>query len=213
MCPGAVLVLVALGGVAGCGSLKAEILEMQEAAPLTRDGALEGVAFDCVVRTRTSDQEQLVYRVNVLNARGRPIASYDKLYSDPRGNVAAQRTFLAGTSLSEDHRLRVTIPIDQLEVTPDDMPFGALYGVYRANNECLVAVRKQVRLPARARAALDEHLQQRFNLSPPPPTGGAEQPPPVTRRSRTPSPESDEAEQSLAPAAILPILDLLARRP
>lgn len=205
----AILLILPLGGVAGCSLLSAEILEVQEAAPLSRDGTLEGVAFDCVVRTRSADQEQLVYRVNVLNARGRLIASYDRQFSDSRGNVAAQRTFLVGTSLPEDQRLRVIIPIEQLEVTPDDMPFGALYGIYRANDECLAAVRKQARLPARARAALDEYHQRRFQLSPPDAAGTDE--PPSNDGSRPPAPHADRPEQSLSPAVFLPSAALLAR--
>lgn len=124
-------VLVA-GGCCGCFQPSARFLKT-DCVRGVDDDKQESLAFLSDIELNNLEGEQVVYRVGLLNAAGRPIRSSDGRYEDPSGQVCATKTYLAAGAPYTCEDARVTIPMDQLEVKAEDQPVAAEYSVALAN--------------------------------------------------------------------------------
>ncbi|HUU82160.1 MAG TPA: LysM peptidoglycan-binding domain-containing protein [Phycisphaerae bacterium] len=114
-----------------------------------RDG-LAAMAFVATVDTRDFAGQQLVYRVGLVDSKGKAIKSGNGRFQDTRGNVAATRTLMAPEARWTFENVRVTIPAAELEVGPGDLPVWAHFGVYQPNGRRLSSqfARLPLRIPA-----------------------------------------------------------------
>jgi nucleoid-associated protein YgaU len=130
------VVSILLLPLAGCAGPGARFVRTDCSESRGTD-ASRALAFASTIETRGLAGEQIVYRVNVLDKRGRPVRSRDGRYQDSAGHVAATRTFMVPQSPWTLDEARVSIPIEQLEAAVADTPLIAEFLVARPDGQRL----------------------------------------------------------------------------
>ena len=133
--------LLTLAGAAGCSWEPASgvTLLATHARRVVEDGRLSAIGFTSSFQAAGGQQRQLVYRVEIQDARGRPIASRDGRYQNASGHVAVGRTVMLLRPDSSVQEVRVRIPVEELEVRSADEPIWANVGLYRPDDICLAS--------------------------------------------------------------------------
>lgn len=165
---------------AGCTEPNVTIMHAT-CAPARESGKSDSVEFVSDIETRNLDQQQLILRVNLEDSRRHPIVSSDGRFQDSAGHVAATRAFMVLQSPWTIEHAVVAIPLDQLELKPEDMPAIAVFSACLPDGTVLASSR--VRLPVgTASAAFPERIE--------PQTAPDQGPPPAARTQL-----SNEAER------------------
>jgi nucleoid-associated protein YgaU len=141
-----------LMALAGCGPPSARFLRADCIREPSDDGG-ESIAFISTVRISNVTDDQILYWVKLVNARNEPIPSSDDSYRDAEGGVSAGRTFMVPQPNWEFERLRVAIPIEQLEIRPADVPVSVEFAVCRPDGTVLASEQVPLSRPRDERAA------------------------------------------------------------
>lgn len=103
-----------------------------EAKPNVEEGKIKSVTFLAAFRADNLSDEQVVYKVRVLNRRNEPIRSGNGTFRDTDGDVAASKTYMIGPSPFVVPDAQVSIPARELEVRRGDLPISAEFLVFDA---------------------------------------------------------------------------------
>ncbi len=164
--------LLLLAGAAGCswGPASGVTLMTTHARRVVEDGRLIAIGFTSSFQAAGSEQRQLVYRVEIQDARGRPIASRDGRYENASGHVAVGRTIMLLRRDSSLQEVMVRIPVEELEVRSADEPIWATVGLYRPDDICLASHFVQLPLDRRDNEVLAPNRRRAGSLSSAPAT-------------------------------------------
>lgn len=106
-----------------------------EAKPNVEEGKIKSVTFLAAFRADNLTDQQIVYKVRVLNRRNEPIRSGNGTYRDTDGDVAASKTYMIGPSPFVVPDAQVSIPARELEVRRGDLPISAEFIVFDAGGK------------------------------------------------------------------------------
>jgi hypothetical protein len=149
-----------------------------EAKPNVEEGKIKSVSFLAAFRADNLTDEQVVYKVRVLNRRNEPLRSGNGTYRDTEGDVAASKTYMIGPSPFVVPDAQVTIPARELEVRRGDLPISAEFIVFDAAGKELAKTTGPI--PVRSAGSrstprqADETDASRTSREPPPPEKGRE---------------------------------------
>jgi len=130
--------------VTGCAQPGVQIVTVRSHSVEVPNGEF-GVRFDADVSTHGMAGRQFLYQVTLNDRNGDPCLSRDGRYQTRTGQVAAARTFFVHYPVQRFDDLKVTIPADQLEFGPDDLPVDATMGIYDPSGNVIAT--KQCPLP------------------------------------------------------------------
>lgn len=105
--------------------------------PIGDRDALKAVMFHSTFKASGLDSQQLLYRVRLLDRNQRPIQSRDKRFADSQGSVSALRTLMVLQSPWVFENEQLSIPAEQLEVAPSDLPASAEFAVFQTEGQLL----------------------------------------------------------------------------
>jgi len=103
-----------------------------EAKPNVEDGKIKSVTFLAAFQADNLTDQQVVYKVRILNRRNEPLRSANGAYRDSEGDVAASKTYMIGPSPFVVPDAQVSIPARELEVRRGDLPISAEFFVFDA---------------------------------------------------------------------------------
>jgi len=150
-------VLPLMVAASGCAQNGAEFVAVR-CVPQAGPQRVEAFSFQAVADVRGYEGQQVVYKVEVVDYRGQPIRSGDTRYATTDGNVAASRSYLVADTPQRLDRLRVSIPVDELELEQNHLPAGARFTVADAAGQVLATAYCQVpiRTEREIRPPMDE---------------------------------------------------------
>lgn len=125
----------AMALLAATGCAPAVKFLQNEAKPNVEEGKIKSVTFWSAFRADNLTDQQVVYKVRVLNRRNEPIRSGNGTYRDTDGDVAASKTYMIGPSPFVVPDAQVTIPARELEVRRGDLPISAEFVVFDAGGK------------------------------------------------------------------------------
>lgn len=134
-------------GSAGRSSAPRSVRLLDSAAlRIARRGKPAGMAFTSTFHAKGFQGEQLLYRVRLVQGRDKPVRSDDGRFEDADGGVGASKSVFVWNQDSGTRRVRVVIPEEELELSPDMGPVWAIMGIHLADGTALV--RHVVRIPS-----------------------------------------------------------------
>lgn len=114
--------------------------------------APETLSFVSTFEAQNLAGEQIIYRVNLLNAAERAIPSTTQQFRDAQGRVAATKALMVLQPMWTFEDARVAIPYNQFVVKPEDLPVTAEIAVCNPDGAVLAMERVLVPLPGTSAA-------------------------------------------------------------
>ncbi len=134
---GLLLPILLVGMSVGCAlSPRVEFLQVT-CDRVQRGGDLQAVSFGSSIKAHGLAGQQVIYRVDLVDSRLRPLRSANDRFRNAAGNVAASKSLFVHESPSTFEDVRVTIPVVELEIHTRDRPVLAEFRVCLPNGECL----------------------------------------------------------------------------
>lgn len=113
-----------LGG--GCGSSATGPREVRAECRLVRGSkTIEAITCRASFNTGGLSGEQVVIDVGLVNRDGRPLRSATGKFANERGHVSARRTVIIGETSAATSEVKVTIPMREFTLRPEDYPLWA----------------------------------------------------------------------------------------
>jgi len=132
------LLLLLLVGVAactmGCASRRINVLSAR-CEDSRQEGRLKALIFVTTFEARDLEGEQLIYQVRLFDRNRNPLRSRDGRYQTRDGVVAATTSMVVHRSGQTFKDVRVSIPVEELAVPPNQIPVLAEMSVRNARGE------------------------------------------------------------------------------
>lgn len=130
---------------AGCQTgPQANMLRVQ-ATRVEEQGRLSAVQFISDFEVSGLENNQIIYEVRLLNRSWKLIRSIDNSYASKGGYVAAAKSLMVAYPLQTFEKITVTIPANQLEIRPEDLPVTAVAAIATIDGQVLA--KRAARLP------------------------------------------------------------------